>query len=240
MTKLKSLILFLITIFFLIFGDYAIACSMYKVTMYGKTFVGNNEDSWGPSAQIWFEKGKGNEYGSMFVVSDNQYVQGGMNDQGVVFDGFSIERSLVQKKTNKLAFYSDLTKDILKKCRNTDEVYEMFSKYDLSAINGAMYLFVDKGGHYLVVEPDTMIKGNDDKYLLSNFCPSKTPDLNSVKIPFYQKGRKMLNAKADTNIAYLKSLSNTMHQDWKGMGGTVYTSIYDLSEGEIYAYLYHD
>jgi hypothetical protein len=31
---------------------------MFKLTMYGKTMVGNNEDYWNPNSRIWFEHGK--------------------------------------------------------------------------------------------------------------------------------------------------------------------------------------
>lgn len=213
---------------------------MYKITMFGKTFVGNNEDFCDESTFIWFEKGKTTEYGSVFVGFHDLFPQGGMNEKGLVFDAFSIKTSIVHKKPNKLPYYYDLAKDILKKCQNVDEVYDMLYKYDISSLTSAMLLYVDKNGSYLIVEPDTMIKGNDSKYLLSNFCPSKTSDLNSVKIPFYQKGRKILDAKADTNITYLKSLSDAMHQDWKGMGGTIYTTIYDVDDGKIYVYFFHD
>ena len=240
MTILKSLKIFLTTIFLLSFAENAISCSMYKVTMFGKTFVGNNEDSWDPNALIWFEKGKTTEYGSMFVGSDKLYAQGGMNERGLIFDGFSISAPSVHLKPNYLQYYNNLTKDVLKKCQNIDEAFEMLRKYDLRSINPAMFLFIDKSGKYLIVEPDTMIKGNDAKYILSNFCPSKTPDLNSVKIPFYQKGRKMLDAKADTSLTYLKSLSDTLHQNWKGLGGTMYTTIYDANEGIIFLYLFYD
>jgi hypothetical protein len=212
---------------------------MYKITLFGKTFVGNNEDYWNPNALIWFETAKTKQYGSLFVGIDNMFAQGGMNEKGLVFDGFSLSNSSYPPKPNKLKYYPELQKDVLKKCETINEVYDFLYKYDLSVIR-AMFLFVDKTGSYLIVEPDTMIKGNDANYVLSNFCPSKTTDLNSVKIPFYQKGRKMLDTKVDTSLAYLRSLSDTLHQDWKGMGGTVYTTIYDVIEGKIFVYLYHD
>lgn len=52
---------------------------MYKITMYGKTFVGNNEDYWNANTRIWFEKGKTTEYGSMYVGYDDMYPQSPAN-----------------------------------------------------------------------------------------------------------------------------------------------------------------
>jgi hypothetical protein len=228
-------------VLFILIGYFQVqACSMYKITLYGKTFVGNNEDYWNPNTRVWFEKGNANGYGSVFVGLDNLFPQGGMNEKGLMFDGFSVNQRAIKRKVNKLTFYTDITKDVMRKCQNVDEVYNILLKYDLSPMNGSMLLFIDKIGNYLIIEADTMIKGRDDKYLLSNFCPSKTPVLDSVKIPFYQNGRKMLEAGVDTSLSYLTSLSDTLHQNWKNLGGTLYTTIYDLNAGVVYLYLFHD
>lgn len=209
--------------------------------MHGKTFVGNNEDYWNSNTRIWFEKGKAGEYGSMYVGYDNMYPQGGMNEAGLVFDGFSTDPYIPRRKSNKPIFQADMGKTIMQTCKDVDEVSNFLNNYDLSSLSRGMLLYVDKSGNYLIVESDTIIKGSDDNYLLSNFCPSRTPDLDAVKIPFYQKGRKMLEAKTDTSLTYLQSLSDTLHQRWPdNAAGTLYTTIYDLNEGTVNLYFYHD
>lgn len=232
----------ILSLFILLSYLYSSACSIYKITMYGNTYVGNNVDFWNSNTRIWFEKGQTAEYGSMFFGIDNLVPNGGMNENGLTFGMLSLNTEPPQKKTNKLAFNRSIVfRDIMKKCQNVDEVSVILNKYDLSPINRGMIFFVDKTGNYLIVEPDTMIKGNNDNYLLSNFCPSKTPDLSSVKIPFYQVGRKMLEAKVDTSFSYLRALSDTLHQSWiKNSGGTLYTAIYDLNKGTFNLFFYHD
>ncbi|MES2679595.1 MAG: hypothetical protein V4635_06900 [Bacteroidota bacterium] len=231
----------LLSIVFLFGFMQVIPCTVYKITKNGSTFVGNNEDYWDANTRIWFEKGKAGEYGSMFVGLDNLLAQGGMNEKGLVFDGFSVQQRQIKVKKGKLRFYPTLFKDVIKKCQNTAEVYAMLNKYDISALNGGMLLYVEKGGKYLVVEADTMLMGNEDSYLLSNFCPSQTTNVQDLNIPYYQKGRKMLEQHTDTSLSYLTQLSDTMHQDWgEGFGGTLYTTIYDLNEGTVNLYFYHD
>ncbi|RFM31806.1 hypothetical protein [Chitinophaga silvisoli] len=34
------------------------SCSMFKITLQGKTMVGNNEDAWRTGSAIWFETGR--------------------------------------------------------------------------------------------------------------------------------------------------------------------------------------
>ena len=209
--------------------------------MNGKTFVGNNEDFWNSNTRIWFEKGKNGDYGSAYVGFDNRFPQGGINEKGLAFDGLTVPFREIKSNPNKLTCDATTLYNVMKKCQNIDEVYTFLSKYDLSIFNAAMLLYVDQGGKYLIVEGDTMIKGNNNEYLLSNFCPSKTKDPSDVKLPRYQSGRKLMESHIDTSLTYLKTLSDTLHQSWKGnLGGTVYTTIYDLNEKTIHLYFYHD
>ena len=231
----------ILSIVFLLGFLHAVPCTVYKITKGGKTFVGNNEDYWDANTRIWFEKGKAGEYGSMYVGQDNMVAQGGMNEKGLVFDGFSVQERQIKYKTEKLKFYPTLFKDVMKRCQNTAEAATMLDKYDLSPLNGGMLLYVEKNGKYLVVEADTMMMGNEDNYLLSNFCPSQTSNVQDLNIPYYQKGRKLMEQRIDTSMSYLTHLSDTLHQDFgKGFGGTLYTTIYDLNEGTVNLYFYHD
>lgn len=183
LTNMKSLI-FLFLLFLFSYNIYA--CSVYKITINNKTFVGNNEDYWNPNSRMWFEKRQNGNYGSMFVGFDNLYPQGGMNEKGLVFDGFSVNAKEMKSNANKLVPENNMLKHIMQKCKNTDEVYKLVEKYDLTAmLISSMWIFIDAEGNYLVVEGDVLTKGNDSKYLLSNFCPSQTQNFDKVDIPFY-------------------------------------------------------
>lgn len=243
MNTLKPLSL-LLAIALLLFCDTGSnACSMYKLTRNGKTMVGNNEDSWRLTSRISFEKGTGGAYGVAYVgYSDKSIPDGAVNEYGLAFDGFIVPvRKLKDQSTKKnTVSFSDL-KMVMQKCKTVDEVYAMLSQYNLSSFNGAMLLFIDHTGKYLVVEADTMITGNDPSYVLANFCPSQTPDLGSVKLPRYRNGVAFLSNKMDTSILFCTALSDTMQVCRKKMGdGTLYTSIYDLNDGMIYLYFYHN
>lgn len=228
--------------FFLVFNCfYSGACTVYKITQSGKTFVGNNEDYWDSNTRIWFEKGKTGEYGSMFVGYDNMYPQGAMNEKGLVYDGFAIDDYVPRNTSKKPIFKADMMKIIMKTCGTIEEVQTFLGNYDLGSLRQGMLMFVDKSGTFLIVEADTLIKSEEATYLASNFCPSRTPDIDAVDLPYYQKGRKMLAMGADTSLSYLIALSDTTHQKWPlNSGGTLYTTIYDLSEGIINLFFYHD
>jgi len=222
------------------------ACSMFKITKGGKTMVGNNEDYWNPNTRIWFEQGASSKFGAMYVGFDNLYPQGGMNEAGLVFDGFSMDYLAVSDTIGKKSIGTEqdlfsFTKNILQTCSKVTEVKEFLLKYNLESFHSSLFFFVDKSGQYLIVEGDSLILGNDLTYIQSNFYPSCTKDANKVNIDFYQKGRKYLKENtADTSLAYCTNMMNAMHQEFGGVGGTLYTTIYDLENGTIYLYYHFD
>jgi hypothetical protein len=215
-------------------------CSMFKVTMYGKTMVGNNEDYWNPNTRIWFERGKDNEYGVVFVGYADFWPQGGMNQAGLVFDGFAMPYLAINDRSGKKELSNDFLRDIMKKCTTVDEVKKYFAQCNLTGLETSMFLFIDKTGKYIVVEGDSLITGNNQCYVLSNFYPSQVKDESKIDIPIYQKGKRLLESRRDTSISFCASVMDTMHQETKWGGGTLYTTLYDLKDGIIYLYFFHD
>ena len=217
-----------------------IGCSMFKITLFGKTMVGNNEDFWNPNTYMWTEQGKNQEYGAIYFGYDNFWPQGGVNQAGLVFDGFAEEYLAIIDTLGKLPLKSDFIKEIMRTCANVDQVRKYLRQYNLSGLERGMLLFVDKSGKYLVVEGDSLMIGNREYYVLSNFYPSLTPDENKVPIAFYQKGRKLLESRKDTSLSFCSAVMDTMHQEKEWGGGTMYTTIYDLNDGIIYLYNFRD
>ncbi len=224
--------------FFLITDSYA--CSMFKITMHGKTMVGNNEDYWNPNDRIWFEKGKKGEYGALYVGFDNFWPQGGMNQAGLVFDGFAEDYKAISDTLGKKPLTMTFLKEIMRRCATVDEVKNYLSQFNLSGLETSMFLFVDKSGKYLVAEGDSLIIGNKEYYLVSNFYPSQIKNECDVALPHYQKGRKYLEKNKDISVAFCSSVMDTMHQERAWGAGTMYTTIYDLKEGVIYLYFFRD
>jgi len=237
--KLTSTIITFILFGFILIPN-SFCCSMFKITMYGKTMVGNNEDYWNPNDRIWFEKGQNGEYGAMYVGFDNFWPQGGMNQAGLVFDGFAEDYKAINDTVGKKALSTNFLKEIMKRCATVYEVKRYLNQHNLSGLETSMFFFVDKSGKYLVAEGDSLIVGNKECYIVSNFYPSQIKNECDIPIPFYQKGRKYLENNKDTSIVFCSSVMNTMHQE-KGWGaGTMYTTVYDLKEGTIYLYFFRD
>jgi hypothetical protein len=252
MTEFKFIKIFVPVFFALLFVKTGFSCSMYKITVNGKTMVGNNEDSWGRDAKLWFEQGKNGKYGTVCVgYARNQPLpDGAMNEHGLAFDAFTMAHkdNIPEKDPDKNDFAYSHLKTIIQQYKTVDEVYAFLDKLNLHILNGSplfnggMFLFVDKTGKYLVVEAHKMTFGHDDKFVLANFSIADTKDLMTIKMERYCKGVEFLNNKnLETSITFCSALSDTMCVNRTKVGnGTLYTNIYDLDEGLIHLYFFHD
>ena len=70
-------------------GAPAPACTAICAAAKGKILAGNNEDFGNPRSRIWFTPAEKGKYGRLFVGFDNGFPQGGMNEKGLMFDGFA-------------------------------------------------------------------------------------------------------------------------------------------------------
>lgn len=227
----------------------SIACSGYKITIGNKTILGSNEDAWRVTPHIWFEKGKVNgRFGAAFTGSrydfENGYApQSGMNEMGLAFERLDsyhpTQENFVNRKT--ISNPTKHLKDILHTCKSVEDVKEYISKYDHSYFIEDVFIYVDKSGKYLIVEPYTLTIGNEPTYVISNFCPSITSEQKANKLDRYRNGVTFLKNSIDSTLEFYTALSDTMHVCRKKIGdGTLLTSIWDLNNGKVNLYFYHD
>ena len=245
----RNIFKIVLLIYLLIYPTTGETCSMYKITKDGKTIVGCNEDAWRTTPHIWFEIGpnKGN-YGAAFTGSrfdgKNGYApQSGMNEHGLVFSRLSSYHPKMKSSTTKLqitnpTFY---LKDIIHTCKTVEDVKKYIEKYDQSYFIEDVFIYIDKSGKYIVIEPYKIIEGNDASYVLSNFCPSITSKEDANKLTRYKNGSQFLENNFETNLEFCRNASDTMHVCREKIGdGTLLTSIWDNSNGTVNLYFYHN
>lgn len=234
----------------LLFTNNGFSCSMYKITHGGMTIMGSNEDAWRTSPHIWFENGtKFAIYGAAFTGSrfdgpDGYAPQSGMNEFGLSFSrlaSYAPENKNIDLSNKKNIFNPSLyLKDILHRCKTVDEVRAYISQYNHSYFIEDVFIYIDKSGKYLIVEPYTMILGNKSSYVLSNFCPSITKKGDALKLDRYRKGIAFLKNNLDSTLNFCRALSDTMHVCREKIGdGTLLTSIWNLNNGTVNLYFYH-
>jgi len=67
------------------------ACTGFMMTDGEIVLVGNNEDSKIPYTRVRFIPAENERFGRVYFGYDNWSPQGGMNDQGLFFDFFSVK-----------------------------------------------------------------------------------------------------------------------------------------------------
>lgn len=224
----------------------ALSCSTYKVTYGGKTMVGSNYDNWLLTPRIWFET---NGYKTAFSGARPNGVNGfapqtGLNEFGLAFITLATatpENGIAPANKKQIGNRTLYLKDIMHHCKTVDEAKVYIDEFNHSSLSQDVFLYVDKTGRYLVVEPYSTTLGDNSKYVLANFCPSTISDLSTIKQARYVNGSAFLKNKIDSTLSFCTALSDTMHVCRRKLGdGTLLTSILNLNEGIIYLYFYHD
>lgn len=248
----KKLLIAILSLSLVLSFQIGFPCSMYKVTVGDKTMVGCNEDAWRLTSRIWFENAtKKWNYGAGFsgsrFVGNNKFApQSGMNEVGLAFSRLSAshpQMNLNQEGRRKVITDPDLyLKDILHTCKTVVDVKQYIERYDHSYFSEDVFIYIDKSGKYLIVEPYSLTIGNDPHYVLSNFCPSVASTAEARNLARFRNGEDYLKKnKIDTALSYCTALSDTMHVSRERNGdGTLLTSIWDLKDGIIHLFFYHN
>lgn len=242
---MKAIFRFLLAVFLtMLLQVECFACSMCKVTINGRTYLGNNEDSWRIGSRVWFENKTFGNFGAVYVGYGDNFPQGGMNEAGLAFDGLTVYPKAVTldpKKTTETN-PNKFIREIMQNCITVEDVRNYASKFNRPFNGSSVIFFADKFGKYLIMEPDTMMIGNDNKYIIANFCPSNTSEKEKLNFDRYKRGNNfLLNHTNDTSSNYCLALVDTMHECRDKIGdGTMYSFIADLEEGNFSLYFYHD
>ena len=113
-----------------------------------------------------------------------------MNEMGLAFERLVsyhppkpclANRKAITNPTNYL-------KDIIHRCKSVEEVQAYINQYDHSFFTVDVFIYVDKSGKYLIVEPYSLTIGNEPTYVIANFCPSITPTQKANKIDRFRNG----------------------------------------------------
>lgn len=236
--KQKSIVFLIIIIsIFPLFGN---ACSMYKITQNGKTIVGNNEDYLTPNGQFWFEKSTKETFGVMYMGFLDNFIQGAINESGLVFDGFYEPYLAVNNTKGKLKTpIGEAIRKIMQTMSNVAEVKSYLQTINLSVLTNSQLVFVDKSGTYLIVEGDKIIMGKEKEKAFSNFYYSQTKSLDEVNLDYFQNGRKFISTSTKKpTLDYCGEVMKNFAQH--KIASTQYSTIYDLTDLKVRVYLFYD
>ena len=168
----KYLILLLLVPFFSYSSLFA--CTVFYYSD-GKIAMGGNSEDWkDPFTKIWFIPSEGNRYGRVYFGFREGGYQGGMNDQGLFFDGLTTEALKITLSVDKETYEGDLVDKVMAECASVEEVLEIFDKYNLQFMERVMYFFGDNAGNSAIIEGDVVIRKKANYQISTNFYQSKS------------------------------------------------------------------
>ncbi len=228
----KVVVLFIVTLLFLIPGNfYLMSCTIFCISKSGITLVGNNEDGTDPITYVWFLPAEKGKYGRVYFGLSDKWAQGGMNEQGLFYDGTACPLLEVKKSEKKPIFRGNLSGKILEECSTVEEALELLGKYNLSYFRNGEMMIVDRFGNSVVVEGDTIIYKKGDHQVVTNFYQSK-PHLGGYPCPRYDIADLLLQKMEKISVGYFRNVLDAVHTK----GYTQYSYILDLNDCIIYLF----
>lgn len=213
-------------------------CSVFMPANEHIALGGNNEDWRNPFTKLWFIPAGKDAFGQMYVGFDNYYPQGGMNDQGLFFDGLAVAPSIVPPETDLPDIADDVLSVVMASCADVQCVVDYFEAHDRTLLVGAQLFFGDAGGDAVIIEPVEMIRKSGPYLVSTNFYQSATPP-GEEPCDRYKTAQAMLGAaNGDYSVELFRQILDATHQE--GDYPTQYSNIYDLRAGLMYLYLFHD
>lgn len=242
----------------------ATGCTVFYVYDGKVALAGDNEDWHHPHSQVWFVPATKDTHGIVYfglglgkypdggiylpkvkipeggvtkIDSTALYgfPQGGMNDQGLFFGGAATDlvNPTIPAPGKKLpeGFIAD---QILRKCANVAEAAKLLETYDAGLPQGQL-LFGDKHGDSLILEAGNVIlrkKGNHQ--VITNFRQSQVKP-ERIDCARFKMVTKTLAAEPPATVDLCRTLCKKA-----GFAGTLYSTIYDMTHGDVYIYNRYD
>ncbi|MDH4270749.1 MAG: hypothetical protein OEW18_02100 [Candidatus Aminicenantes bacterium] len=206
-------------------------CLILKIAHGNVVLAGNNEDIDNPLSKIWFEPPENGKYGITYFGYTANYPQGGMNDQGLFFDGVAGYKTDWKASPQRLDYEGVLFRKIMEECATVEEAVTVFNTYNFSAFQRARMFLADRSGASAIVGwidgELTSIRDTGNFQAVGFKEETALAMLKAVK-----DGQKTVSADD------VQAILEACHQE--GRYPTQYSNICDLKNNIVYMYLFHD
>jgi hypothetical protein len=237
---MKNTITIIIIGIFLLANPIVISCTVFHASNESMALGGNNEDWSDPDTYIYFIPSTDTEYGKVIVGYTGSYwIQGGMNEKGLFWDGLACPYLEVLNSTGKPYFPGNIFEYILNVCETCDEALYILDQYNMKILERAQILLGDQYGDSFIIEGDIIHNKNKYYQVATNFYLSQHPNppypcwrYNTALAMFENNGADNLS------VDFCASVLDAVHQE--GAYPTQYSTVYDLKNQLIYVYYYHN
>jgi tetratricopeptide (TPR) repeat protein len=207
--------------------------------------AGSNEDWTSHLNDIWFlppEKGK---FGRVYFglnLNGTRIPQGGMNDQGLFYDGASADTVIQPPRDSSLKPpVEDLHLKAMEECSTVEEVLKLYDSHHMSVGDGQL-MFGDRFGNSVIMEATgNIIRKKGTYQIATNFFQSRIKPEN-ITDTRYRMADEILRTSKSISVDLFRSVLNATHWEEysESMTVTLYSYICDLKKGDIYIYHFHN
>lgn len=208
-----------------------LACTIFSMHRDGEALVGNNEDWYFSYASTgWVTRGQDNAYGRI-CFSNSGYIQGGMNEKGLFYDGATCSGMTIPRDTQKQTLGWDMGERLLMDCANVDEAIAFLQNHNFPDGFADHILLADPGRSAVVewLDGQMCVLRGDKPYLIATNFMLSAPEKSGYPCTRYDTAEEALaKAERPTPTLFTGILQRTA-QTWEG-GGTKYSNVYDLNQ----------
>jgi hypothetical protein len=236
------------------------SCTILTASYGDKVLYGNNEDWMLPTTFYWVRLPVDGGYGGVYFGHlseeairagglDEISAQGGVNEKGLAFDYAALPEAPLMPHPELPAKGSIMMK-IHRSCATVEEAIAMAKEHDWGTTLRWQALLADATGDAVVISagPDRKLaftrKADGNGYLLTtNFNRANPENTFDGSYPCwrYDKSLEMLEkikSEKELTVDYFRSILDTAHIEG-AIGNTEYSNIFDLRNGIIYLYHWH-
>ena len=231
----------------------ALACSNFKVSDGTTVLYGNNEDEGLTITEVYITviPGTDDSYGSIHVGYDHvvaSTIQGGMNEMGLAYDGSAVPFVELNPHDEREPYSNLMGIVFMEKCATVDDVIQLMSTHSVyTPLGNGQWFFADKNGDSLTVSPSksgewVYTKNNANIDVISNYniIEPSMGDLGAGKerIQIAQNKLETILTQDNLSVDRVSTVLESIHQEG-GDINTIYSNIFDLTNGIVYLYYFH-
>lgn len=216
------------------------ACTIFSgMDKKGHMWAGNNEDNlFSFNTYLTLSQHTDSTFGYFYFTnsgSPDEYIQGGMNDAGLFYDGNSVPPSVYKDFDKKKDFpggHRAMIQFVLGKCKTVQDVLKLFTEYRLPGNEGGQLHFADKYGNMGIIVADSMWINKTSFQVSTNYnlCHANKDGETCWRYPIAERILKSEEASLDSFRKICDSTSQ------KNVSSTIYSNIQNLNTGDVWFY----
>lgn len=216
-----------------------LGCTAFLVSDHENVLAANNEDSSNPDTKIWFvPRDAEGRLGRVYLGYGNLWPQGGMNEEGLFFDGFGLAPMTAREPDGKPKATFLHILESMERFSTVEEVVGLFEQHDRSFMDSFMLVFADATGDAVIIERDALLRRNDGLIITSHLQQSRLAPDEEPGCQRYRIACQMIASMPEVSVHNCRRVLSAVH--FEGESTTQYSNICDLRNRRLHLYHFHD